>query len=134
MQWGRFKTGAMVWQVIITCAALSAYSVVPLFDALSPAVVGQSLLGMMAMFMALIKTYLIVHCKTNPVACHKDFHDFIWTVTATVSNTTIAVTNSTAPSNSTATPEKIIFSALDAKLSCDTIVRTHQLHFDTCSK
>ena len=109
MTWTNLETSEMVWQVILICAALSAFSVVPLFDALSPAVAGQSLLGMMAMCMALIKAYLIVDCKSNPVACHKHFHDFIWTVTATVSNTTITAINGTASSNMTATTGKIIF-------------------------
>ena len=68
MTWTNLETSEMVWQVILICAALSAFSVVPLFDALSPAVAGQSLLGMMAMCMALIKAYLIVDCKSNPVA------------------------------------------------------------------
>ena len=122
MRLSRWGKGEMVSTIVFRGSIASGYMLVPLMDALSPAVVGPGLLRLVASIAALGKTWAIASCKSNTVSCNTRVHDFNWTVSTTWPMNTTTVN----ASDSVAIPERhVVFSTLDLRLSCDCIVRTH---------
>ena len=130
--------GGAALQVSVACFLL-----VPLFDALDPAVVGPKLLravctrnnmhayrlclcrlvrnvAKLALLGSLLKGYVIVWRKVDPAGFGKLFHDY--KVEVSVQSAHTAATNSTNATQGTHQEQRTVLSTLDIMSSCDGII------------
>ena len=122
----KIREEEIVSTILLNVAATSIYIMIPLLDALSPAVdrpglhLSKSLLRSLATVSVLFKLYILGRCKIwDTVACHKFYKSYTWSVSATSASANATTQNSTLI---TEQHTHIILSALDLRLSCDSLV------------